>query len=114
MPNEQPAWPNEHLALDDASRWIASAGGREPGPPEILQTKQWGVTARFGSVVFKASFTPLFPQVIEVHNLLARITPAGGPRLMAGERVDGQLWTLFEHIPGATAEQVGTPAALAA
>jgi hypothetical protein len=28
------------------------------------------VTARFGSVVLKASFTPLFPQVVDVHVLL--------------------------------------------
>jgi len=28
--------------------------------------------------------------------------------------VDGQLWTLFEHLQGATAEEVGTPGALEA
>jgi hypothetical protein len=63
MTNEQPAWPNEHISLDAASRWIASvcAGGIDP--PKILQVERWGVTARFGSVVLKASFTPLFPQV---------------------------------------------------
>jgi aminoglycoside phosphotransferase (APT) family kinase protein len=114
MTNEQPAWPNEHIALDSASRWVASACGREVDTPEILQIKRWGVTARFGSVVLKASFTPLFPQVTEVHALLERIVPAGAPRLIASEMVDGQLWTLFEHIQGATAEQVGTPGALEA
>jgi aminoglycoside phosphotransferase (APT) family kinase protein len=114
MTNEQPAWPDEHIALDAASRWVAAACGREGDTPEILQIKRWGVTARFGSVVLKASFTPLFPQVTEVHALLESIVPAGGPRLMASEMVDGQLWTLFEHIPGATAEQVGTPGALEA
>jgi len=35
--------------------------------------------------------------------------PEGAPRLIASEMVDGQLWTLFEHIQGATAEEVGTP-----
>ena len=82
--------------------------------PEILQTKRLGVTARFGSVVLKASFTPLFPQVTGVHALLERIVPEGAPRLIASEMVDGQLWTLFEHLQGATAEEVGTPGALEA
>jgi len=112
--NEQPAWPNEHIALDAASRWVASACGREVEPPEILQSKRWGVTARFGSVVLKASFTPLFPQVTEVHAVLERIVPEGAPRLIASEMVDGQLWTLFEHLQGATAEEVGTARALEA
>ncbi|MFC2077510.1 phosphotransferase family protein [Candidatus Bipolaricaulota bacterium] len=114
MTNEKPAWPDEHIALDAASRWVASACGREADAPEILQTKRWGVTARFGGVVLKASFTPLFPQVTEVHALLERIVPEGAPRLIASEMVDGQLWTLFEHLQGATAEEVGTPGALEA
>lgn len=114
MTNDRLAWPNEHIALDAASRWVASACEREVDTPEILRIKQWGVTARFGSVVFKASFTPLFPQVIDVHALLARIVPAGAPRLITSEMVDGQLWTLFEHIQGATAEEVGTIGALEA
>jgi aminoglycoside phosphotransferase (APT) family kinase protein len=114
MTNEQPAWPNEHISLDAAARWVASACGREVEAPEILQTKRWGVTARFGSVVLKASFTPLFPQVTDVHALLERIVPEGAPRLIASEMVDGQLWTLFEHLHGPTAEEVGTPGALEA
>ncbi len=114
MTNEQPSWPNEHIALDVASRWVASACGCEVDTPEILQIKQWGVTARFGNVVLKASFTPLFPQVTDVHALLKRIVPEGAPRLISSEMVDGQLWTLFEHLQGATAEEVGTPGALEA
>ena len=114
MTDDQPAWPNEQIALDAASRWVASACACEVGTPEILQTKRWGVTARFGSVVLKASFTPLFPQVTEVHALLERIVPEGGPRLITSEMVDGQLWTLFEHLQGPTAEEVGTPEALKA
>jgi aminoglycoside phosphotransferase (APT) family kinase protein len=114
MTNEQPAWPNEHIALDAASRWVASTCAREVDTPEILRIKRWGVTARFGSVVLKASFTPLFPQVTEVHALLERIVPEGAPRLIASEMVDGQLWTLFEHLQGATAEEVGTPGAFEA
>ena len=114
MTNGQPAWPNEHISLDAASRWVASACVREVDTPEILQIKRWGVTARFGSVVLKASFTPLFPQVAEVHAVLGRIMPEGAPRLIASEVVDGQLWTLFQHLQGATAEEVGTPRALEA
>ncbi len=105
---------NEQITLDAASRWVASACAREVDTPEILRIKEWGVTARFGSVVFKASFTPLFPQVIDVHALLERIVPEGAPLLIASEIVDGQLWTLFEHLQGATAEEVGTPGALEA
>jgi len=112
--SKQLVWPSEHIALDTVLQWIASACGQEVDTPEILQTKRWGVTARFGSVILKASFTPLFPQVTEVHALLERIVPKGGPRLIASEMVDGQLWTLFENIPGATAEEVGTPEALKA
>jgi len=114
MTNERPAWPHEHISLDAASGWVASACACEVESPEILQTKRWGVTARFGSVVLKASFTPLFPQVTDVHALLERIVPKGAPRLIASEMVDGQLWTLFEHLQGATAEEVGTPGALKA
>ena len=114
MKNTQSEWPEENIALDTASRWVVSACGCEIGAPEILQTKRWGVTARFGRVVLKVSFTPLFPQVIDVHTLLKKIVPAGAPRLIASEMVNGQLWMLFEHLPGATAEEVGTPGALKA
>lgn len=114
MMSEQLAWPNEHIALDAASRWIAAACASEVDTPEILRTKRWGVTARFGKFVFKASFTPLFPQVVDVHSLLGSIVPEGAPRLIASEMVDGQLWTLFEHLTGATAEEVGTTGALEA
>jgi aminoglycoside phosphotransferase (APT) family kinase protein len=114
MMNERLTWPHENIDLDAASRWVASACACKVDTPEILQIKQWGVTARFGGVVFKASFTPLFPQVIGVHDLLERIVPEGAPRLIANEMVEGQLWTLFEHLQGATAEEVGTPTALEA
>jgi len=114
MTNEQLTWPNEHIDLAAASQWVASACGCEIEPPEILQLERWGVTARFGSVVLKASFTPLFPQVTEIHALLDQIVPEGAPRLIAGEMVDGQLWTLFENLQGPTAEEVGTSDALVA
>jgi aminoglycoside phosphotransferase (APT) family kinase protein len=114
MTNEQLAWPDEHIDLAAASQWVASACGCTAEPPEVLQLKRWGVTARFGSVVLKASYTPLFPQVTEIHALLDQIVPAGAPRLMCSEMVGGQLWTLFEHLQGPTAEEVGTSEALVA
>jgi aminoglycoside phosphotransferase (APT) family kinase protein len=114
MTNDQPTWPNERINLEAATRWISSACKQEVNKPEILRTKQWGVTARFDSYVFKAGFTPLYPHVIDVHALLERIEPKGAPRLIASENVDGQLWTLFEYIQGATAEEVGTIGALEA
>jgi len=114
MTNEQLAWPDEHIDLDAVSRWVAASCGCEVDAPEVLQLKRWGVTARFGSVVLKASFTPLFPQVTEIHALLDQMVPVGAPRLMCSEMVDGQLWTLFEHLQGPTAEEVGTSDALVA
>jgi aminoglycoside phosphotransferase (APT) family kinase protein len=114
MTKEQLAWPSENIDLAAASQWVASACGREVDAPTILQLKQWGVTARFSSVVLKASYTPLFPQVTEIHSLLDQIEPEGAPRLMCSEMVNGQLWTLFEHLQGPTAEEVGTSEALVA
>jgi hypothetical protein len=109
-----PVWPSARIDQDAASRWVASACAREVGSPTILQVKSWGVTARFEDVVFKASFAPLFPQVTVVHALLERALPGAAPRLLASARVCGQIWTLFEHIPGPTAHEVGTPAAVMA
>jgi aminoglycoside phosphotransferase (APT) family kinase protein len=114
MPNEQLTWPSEQIDLDAATQWVASACNSDVDAPEILQVKRWGVTARFGSVVLKASFTPLFPQVTEIHALLEQLVPEGGPKLLRSERVDGQLWTLFENIQGSTAEEAGTVEALVA
>jgi len=114
MTNEQLAWPRERIDLDAATQWVASACGCKVDAAEILQVKRWGVTARFGSVVLKASFTPMFPQVTQIHALLEQLEPRGGPQLLYSEMVDGQLWTLFENLQGSTAEKVGTVEALGA
>jgi len=114
MTNKQLAWPREHIDLDAATQWVTSACRCDVDAPEILQVKRWGVTARFGNVVLKASFTPLFPQVTEIHALLEQLEPQGGPKLLHSERVDNQLWTLFEHLQGSTAEEAGTAQALEA
>ena len=58
MTNEKLAWPKEHIDLAVVMRWVGASCGCEVDAPEILQRKNWGVTARFGSVVLKASFTP--------------------------------------------------------
>ena len=112
MTNNPPVWPTEHIDLEVASRWVVSRCGHEVGSVEILQVKVWGVTARFGNVALKASFTPLYPQVTEVHAVLEGAAPGRAPRLIATEMVHGQLWTLFDHVRGPTAEEVGTPDAL--
>jgi len=112
MTNEPPIWPTEYIDQELASRWVVSRCGHEVGSPEILQVKAWGVTARFENVVLKASFIPLFPQVMDVHAVLEGAAPGSAPLLIASELVDGQLWTLFDHVPGPTAEEVGTPDAL--
>ncbi len=114
MPNDQPAWPSEHIDLETATKWVASACDCDVEAPELLQLKRWGVTARFGNAVLKASFTPLFPQVTDIHAILDSIEPTGAPRLLASDRVEGQLWTLFEFVEGRTAEEVGTAEALVA
>jgi len=114
MTDEKPAWPNEHIDLGAASQWVASACGHDVNAPEILQLKRWGVTARFAPVVLKASYTPLFPEVVDIHAILERLEPIGAPRLIASEMVNGQLWTLFEFLEGPTAEEEGTVDALVA
>lgn len=113
MTDKPPVWPTEHIDQDRASDWIAAHCGHKVGSPEILQVKSWGVTARFENVVFKASFISLFPQVMDVHAVLERAASGSAPRLIASEIMHGQLWTLFDHVVGPTAEEVGTPDALA-
>ena len=91
MPNEQLVWPSEDINLEAATKWVASAYGCEIDVPEVLQLKRWGVTASFGSVVLKASYTPPFPQVTDIHAVLGQLMPEGAPRLLCSEMVDGQL-----------------------
>lgn len=66
MANEQLAWPSECIDLNAATQWGVSACGCAVGAPEVLQVKRWGVTARFGNAVLKASFTPMFPQATQI------------------------------------------------
>jgi len=107
-------WPEDRVSLSAAKDWVASVCGHSAEMHEILRIKNWGVTARFGSVVLKVAFTPLFPQVVGVHNVLKLITPKAAPRLIASEELDGRLLTLFEFLPGVTAEETGTAEALVA
>ena len=94
--------------------WVASVHGRRLEMSEILQIKRWGVTARFEATVLKVAHTPMFPQVVGVHRVLDRIEPKAAPELIAETELDGQHLTLFEFLPGVTAEERGTVAALEA
>ena len=107
-------WPEDRIPLAAAKEWMASVCDHSEETPEILRIKNWGVTARFGSVVLKVAYTPLFPQVVDVHNVLRLIEPTAAPRLIAHAELDGQHLTLFEFLPGVTAEELGTPEALVA
>jgi hypothetical protein len=107
-------WPEASLPAEAASAWVASMAGQAATNPEVLQVKRWGVTARFGSVILKVSFVPLFPQVASVHSALRHAMPEAAPTLLACEMRDGKLWTLFEHVAGPTVEQLGTANALVA
>lgn len=107
-------WPEDRIPLAAAKEWVTSVCGHSAGTPEILRIKSWGVTARFGSAVLKVAHTPLFPQVVDVHKVLELIEPKASPRLIAHDELDGQYSTLFEFLPGVTAEESGTSEALAA
>ena len=106
--SETPAWPEDRVDQALLALWDDSCCTGPAGEMEILQVKSWGVTARFGHLVAKVSFTPLFPQVEEVHAVLEKAVPGGVPRLVATRKPDGQLWTLFENLAGPTAEEVGS------
>ena len=107
-------WPEDRISLAAAKEWVASVGGHSVETPEILRIKNWGVTARFGSVVLKVAYTPLFPQVVDVHKVLELIEPKAAPSLIAHDELDGQHLTLFEFLPGVTAEESGASEALVA
>jgi len=107
-------WPEDRISLAVAKEWVASVCCHRVESPEILRIKNWGVTARFGSVVLKVAYTPLFPQVVGVHKVLELIEPKAAPSLIAHHERDGQHLTLFEFLPGVTAEDTGTSEALVA
>ena len=107
-------WPEDRIPLATAKEWVSSVCGHSVESPKVLRIKSWGVTARFGSAVLKVAYTPLFPQVVDVHKVLKLIEPKAAPRLIAHVELDGQHLTLFEFLPGSTAEESGTSEALVA
>jgi len=76
--------------------------------------QELGRYSAFWGVVLKVAYTPLFPQVVGVHKVLDLIEPKAAPSLIAHDELDGQHLTLFEFLPGVTAEESGTSEALVA
>lgn len=100
---ELPSWPTEHVDLDDVLNWIGTTAS-----PVVLHTKTWGMTARFGDVIFKAAYPPLFPHADAAYRLLADVAPqAHIARWLTSTTRPGQAWTLFEAIDGVWAEHAG-------
>lgn len=120
-------WPSTAIDAEEAQAWIASALPGQPrvlGPIEVLQAKEWGVTARFvavtpdpsgpshasaDEVVFKASWLRLFAQAPEVYALLTRHCQGNVPDLLAAERRGDVTWTLFRAFDGPTVESLRQP-----
>ena len=114
MTEANAVWPEDRVALATAKAWVESVVGSPVGEPEILQTKIWGVTSRFGDVVLKVAYSPIFPQIVDVYGVLAQIEPKAAANLLAHAETDGQYFNLFEFLPGETAEAKGTSEALVA
>ncbi|HEX8033744.1 MAG TPA: hypothetical protein VF510_07850, partial [Ktedonobacterales bacterium] len=97
-------WPSEAIDAEQVQTWIASVLPTHPrvlGPVEVLQAKEWGVTARFiavtptpsnpsgasaEEVVFKAGWLRLFAQAPEVYSLLSRHCLGHVPDVLATAR----------------------------
>src|SRR5918911_352777 len=104
-------WPSRRIALPAVRRWIeAVADAPVSARPEILRSKSWGVTARFRAgdrdVVFKASFTPLFPAAPAVEAVLARAAPKYVAPFVAHDVDDDYIWLLYESVAGETLERL--------
>ena len=115
-------WPSEAVDVEEVQAWIASVLPRQPrvlGPVEVLQAKEWGVTARFVAVtadvstatpasaeevIFKASWLRLFARAPEIYALLSRHCQGSVPDLLAAARRGDETWTLFRAFDGSTVE----------
>lgn len=112
MTDDSLIWPTDKISEAEVREWVRQVCGIDVSRAEILQTKSWGVTARFDSVVFKASFVSLYPQASQVQRVLEQVAPDAVPRLLAVTERGGQLWSTFENVPGQTAEAVGSATVL--
>lgn len=120
-------WPSHAVNSVEVQAWIASALPNQPrvlGPVEVLQSKEWGVTARFVAVtsdlsspsyasaeevVFKADWLRLFAQAPAIYTLLTRYCQGNVPDLLAAARRDDVTWTLFRAFDGPTVESLRQP-----
>lgn len=114
MTEDTLVWPVNKISEAKVREWVRQVSGIDNQRAEVLRTKSWGVTARFGSVVFKASFIPLYPQAAKVQRVLEQVAPDATSRLLGGLECDGQLWSAYENVQGQTAEAVGTNSVLSA
>ncbi|MGZ6321517.1 MAG: hypothetical protein ACXWQR_19715 [Ktedonobacterales bacterium] len=117
-------WPSEAIDAEQVQAWIASVLPTHPrvlGPVEVLQAKEWGVTARFiavtpnlsnssgasaEEVVFKAGWLRRFAQAPEVYSLLGRHCQGNVPDLLATAHQGDETWTLFRAFDGPTVESL--------
>ena len=107
-----PEWPDALLSTDDVRHWIDERFPRRTpatGPHAIYRSKAWGVTARFDlspegespvSVVFKASYLPIFAQAPRISSLLAHHCPTAIPQPLAWTWHDDGTWMLFAPFTG--------------
>ncbi len=129
--NGEHEWPSTAIDAEEAQAWIASVLPGQPrvlGPIEVLQAKEWGVTARFvavtpapsatashssaDEVVFKAGWLRLFAQAPQLYSLLTRHCQGNVPDLLASVRRDDVTWALFRAFDGPTVESLRQPAPL--
>ena len=106
-------WPARHISLPAVKQWIqAVTAAPVAARPEILRAKIWGVTARFvvaGSrVVFKASYTPLFPQAPAIEGVLAQAAREHVAPLLSSDVGDDHVWLLYENVGGDTVDHATT------
>lgn len=100
------SWPSDLFPPDQVGRWLERSLGFDAGEPiDILYSKNWGVTAVFGSpdhrrVVFKGSKHPSASHGPIVHQFLARVSPGMVPGVVAIHVQDDVAWTLFEVVDG--------------
>lgn len=122
--SDEHKWPSAAVDAEEVQAWITSVLPTHPrvlGPVEVLQAKEWGVTARFVAVatasstsslataeevVFKAGWLRLFAQAPAIYTLLSRRCQGHVPDLLATARQGDETWTLFRAFDGPTVESL--------
>jgi hypothetical protein len=110
-------WPEALVGAAEVRRWIAAVLPGQPevvGPIQVMQAKEWGVTASFTAVVaaasgraahgreviFKAGALPLFAGAPRIAEMLSHCCPGLVPHVLAWEERGRQTWTLFAPFEG--------------